>query len=80
MIYFGYPLDIHRWKTKPDRFRAPNPKTVDEKLPPKPKPLDQKPADMRTKTDPLPSVSHGCRRLSAFEYKGCALPIKVNNY
>jgi hypothetical protein len=46
MIYFGYPLDIHGWKTKPetkpDRFRAPNPKIVDEKLPPKPKPLDPK--------------------------------------
>jgi len=29
MIYFGYPLDIHGWKTKPktkpNRFRGPEP-------------------------------------------------------
>jgi hypothetical protein len=45
MIYFGYPLG-----------GKPNPKTVDENLPPKPKPLDPKPVDIRTKTDPLPSL------------------------
>jgi len=25
MICFGYPLDIHGWKTKPDQFRGPEP-------------------------------------------------------
>jgi len=60
MIYFGY-----HWistgrkpnpKPNPIGFWALNPKTMDEKLPPKPKPLDPKPADIRTKTDPLPSL------------------------
>jgi hypothetical protein len=32
---------------------------VDEKLTLKPKPLDPKPADIRTKTDPLPSLAAG---------------------
>ena len=73
MIYFGYPLDIHRWKTKPDRFRAPNPKTVDEKLPPKPKPLDPKPTDIRTKTDPLPSLGHGARHIKGTTTVCCKL-------
>jgi len=32
MTYFGYPLDIHGWKTKPGfGFGAPNPETVSEK-------------------------------------------------
>ena len=56
MIYFGYPLDIHGWKTKPDRFRGPKPENRGQKLPPKPKPLDPKLVDIRTKTDPLPSL------------------------
>ena len=31
MIYFGYPLDIHGWKTKPDRFRGPEPENRGQK-------------------------------------------------
>jgi hypothetical protein len=50
-------LVFHGWKTKPDLgFGVPNPKTVDEKLPPNQKLLDPKPADIRTKTDPLSSL------------------------
>jgi hypothetical protein len=56
MIYFGYSLDIYGWKPNPISFGAPNLKTVDEKQPPKPKPLDPKPTDIQTKTDPLPSL------------------------
>ena len=60
MIYFGYPLDIHGWKTKPetepDWFRGPNLKTVGEKSSPNPNPQDPKPADIRPETAPLPSL------------------------
>jgi len=60
MIYFGYPLDIHGWKTKPetepDWFRGPNLKTVGEKSSPNPNSQDPKPADIRPETAPLPSL------------------------
>jgi hypothetical protein len=62
MIYFGYPLDIHGWKTKiktetePDWFRGPNPKTVGEKSSPNPNPQDSKPKDIRLETVPLSSL------------------------
>ena len=60
MIYFGYPLDIHGWKTKPetepDWFRGPEPKTVGEKPSPNLNPQNPKPADIRPKPDPLPSL------------------------
>ena len=52
MIYFGYPLDIHGWKTKPetesDWFRDPNPN-----------PQDSKPTDIQPETAPLPSLGGG---------------------
>jgi hypothetical protein len=61
MIYFRYPLDIHRWKikpeTEPDRFRGPESKNCGEKSSPNPNPRDPKPADIRLKTAPLPSLS-----------------------
>jgi len=42
MTYFGYPLDIHGWKTKPetepDRFRGPEPENRGWKIFPKTEP------------------------------------------
>jgi len=44
MIYFGYPLDIHGWKTKPetepDWFRGPEPENRGWKTIPKPEPAE----------------------------------------
>ena len=44
MIYFGYPLDIHGWKTKPetepDWFRDPEPENRGLKTIPKLKPVE----------------------------------------
>ena len=44
MIYFGYPLDIHGWKTKPetepDWFRGPEPQKPWVKNHPKPEPAE----------------------------------------
>ena len=60
MIYFGYPLDIHGWKikpeTEPDWFRGPNPKTVGEKPSPNLNPRNPKSTDMHPKPNPLPSL------------------------
>ena len=62
MIYFGYPLDIHGWKTKPetepDWFRSPEPENRGWKIIPNPNPQNPKPADIRPKPDPLPSLIH----------------------
>ena len=58
MIYFGYPLYIHGWKTKPenepDRFRGPEPKNRGWEIIPEPEPV--KPADIQPETAPLPSL------------------------
>ena len=74
MIYFGYPLDIHGWKikpeTEPDWFRGPNPKTVGEKPSPNLNPQNRKPVDIRPKPDPLPSLEEGDG--------WCGLPIKAS--
>jgi hypothetical protein len=53
MIYFRYPLDIHRWKIKPKT----EPENCGEKSSPNPNPRDLKPADIRLKTASLPSLS-----------------------
>jgi hypothetical protein len=47
MIYFGYPLGIHRWKTKPDRFQGPEPENRGWEIPL----LEPEPA--RPETTPL---------------------------
>jgi hypothetical protein len=64
MIYFGYPLDIHGWKTKPetksDRFFCPNPKTMDDKSSLNPNPQDLKPTYIRPETTSLPSLRKTC--------------------
>jgi hypothetical protein len=42
MTYFGYPLDIHGWKTRPetepDKFQSSEPENRGQKLQTKPKP------------------------------------------
>jgi hypothetical protein len=38
MIYFGYPLDIHGWKTKPDTKNETEPKNRGWETIPKPEP------------------------------------------
>ena len=48
--------DIHGWKTKPDRFRGLRPENHGRKTTTKNKTAGLKPADIQTKTDPLPSL------------------------
>jgi hypothetical protein len=57
MIYFGYPLDINGWKTKPEIKPDTKPKTEPEnhgwEIIPKP---NLKTMDIRPEPDPLPSL------------------------
>jgi hypothetical protein len=54
MIYFGYPLDIHGWKTKPET--EPETENCGWETIPNPKPQDPKLAGIRPEPDPLPSL------------------------
>jgi hypothetical protein len=53
MIYFGYPLDIHGWKTKSEI----KPENRGWEIIPKPEPADPKPTYIRPEPDPLPSLT-----------------------
>jgi hypothetical protein len=56
MIYFGYPLDIHGWKTKPETEPDTKPETENRgwKIISKPEPVGIQP-----EPDPLPSLVLG---------------------
>jgi hypothetical protein len=69
MIYFGYPLDIHGWKTKPEtepnRFRGPKPKNRKREIIPEPKsirpvtrgyPIRNRPAAILNATAAPPNI------------------------
>jgi hypothetical protein len=54
MIYFGYPLDIRGWKTKPepDWFRGPEPENRGWEIIPEPKPAKPKTRGYPTRNRP----------------------------
>jgi hypothetical protein len=54
MIYFGYSLDIHGWKTKPETEPDTKPESRGWEIILNPNPQDPKPADIRPEPDPLP--------------------------
>jgi hypothetical protein len=59
MTYFGYPLDIHGWKTipetepEPDKFRSPEPENRGRKIQTKPKPARPETHGYPTRNRPI---------------------------
>jgi hypothetical protein len=57
MTYFGYPLDIHRWKTRPepepDKFRSSEPENHGRKIQTKPKPARPETRGYPTRNRPI---------------------------
>jgi hypothetical protein len=51
MIYYGYPLDIHGWKTKPDTKPKTEPENREWEII-----LKSEPTDIRPEPDLLPSL------------------------
>jgi hypothetical protein len=60
MTYFGYPLDIHGWKTRPetepDKFRSSEPENRGRKIQTKPKPARHETCGIWPETASLPSL------------------------
>jgi hypothetical protein len=57
MTYFGYPLDTHRWKTRPetepDKFRSSEPENRGQKIQTKPKPARSETRGYLTQNRPI---------------------------
>jgi hypothetical protein len=67
MIYFGYPLGIHGWKSKPetepDRFRGPELENRGWEILPESETVRPETRDIRPETVPLPSLIICCKRM-----------------
>jgi hypothetical protein len=63
MIYFGYPLDIHGWKTKPETEPETQPENRGWEIIPKPKParLETHGYPPRTRSTAILIVTLGAR-------------------
>jgi hypothetical protein len=65
MTYFGYPLDIHGWKTRPEtepnKFRSSKPENRGRKIQTKPKPAIPETREYPTRNRPI-AILRGVRR------------------